>query len=113
LFVVFGVLFAFSRRTVRASGRFELFYRTYLLYPAWLALALPGSPVTSPAPAPSSTCAFTPNSFELPARSAARSAGTAQNPSAKGVPADFFPTSCGACLFDDGKTRLPQLLGSA
>ena len=45
LLLVFGVLFAFSRRSVRASGRFELFYRTHLLYPAWFALALVHGPV--------------------------------------------------------------------
>jgi predicted ferric reductase/Ca2+-binding EF-hand superfamily protein len=44
LLVVLGVLFAFSRKSVRASGRFELFYRTHLLYPVWFALALVHGP---------------------------------------------------------------------
>jgi predicted ferric reductase/Ca2+-binding EF-hand superfamily protein len=45
LLLVFAVLWAFSRRAVRASGRFELFYRTHLLYPVWFALALVHGPV--------------------------------------------------------------------
>jgi NADPH oxidase 5 len=45
LLLVFGVLWVFSQRLVRASGRFELFHRTHLLYPVWFALLLVHGPV--------------------------------------------------------------------
>ncbi|HEX6271672.1 MAG TPA: ferric reductase-like transmembrane domain-containing protein, partial [Polyangiaceae bacterium] len=45
LLLVFAVMWAFSRKRVRASGRFELFYWTHLLYVAWFALALFHGPV--------------------------------------------------------------------
>jgi predicted ferric reductase/Ca2+-binding EF-hand superfamily protein len=45
LLVVFALMWVFSRSSVRASGRFELFYRTHLLYPIWFALALMHGPV--------------------------------------------------------------------
>ena len=45
LLLVFGVMWVFSRPRVRASGRFELFYWTHLLYLAWFALALVHGPV--------------------------------------------------------------------
>ncbi|HWP06628.1 MAG TPA: ferric reductase-like transmembrane domain-containing protein [Polyangiaceae bacterium] len=40
LLLVFGVMALFSRRKVRASGRFELFHVSHLLYVPWFALAL-------------------------------------------------------------------------
>ena len=40
LLLVFAVMWAFSRQRVRASGRFELFYWTHVLYVAWFGLAL-------------------------------------------------------------------------
>jgi predicted ferric reductase/Ca2+-binding EF-hand superfamily protein len=40
LLAVFGAMWAFSRPRVRASGHFELFYYTHLLYVLWFALAL-------------------------------------------------------------------------
>jgi len=40
LLLVFGVMAVFSRQKVRASGRFELFHFSHLLYVPWFALAL-------------------------------------------------------------------------
>jgi predicted ferric reductase len=42
---VFGVIWVFSRPSVRASKHFELFYWTHLLYIVWFALALVHGPV--------------------------------------------------------------------
>ena len=45
LLVVFAAVWVFSRPRVRASGHFELFYWTHLLYVLWFALALVHGPV--------------------------------------------------------------------
>jgi predicted ferric reductase/Ca2+-binding EF-hand superfamily protein len=45
LLAVFAVMWLFSRSFVRKRGRFELFYFTHLLYPAWFAVALLHGPV--------------------------------------------------------------------
>jgi predicted ferric reductase/Ca2+-binding EF-hand superfamily protein len=45
LLLVFALVWAFSLPAVRASGHFELFYRTHLLYPLWFALLLWHGPV--------------------------------------------------------------------
>jgi predicted ferric reductase/Ca2+-binding EF-hand superfamily protein len=45
LLLVFGVIWLFSRPRVRASGHFELFYWTHLLYVLWFGLALLHGPV--------------------------------------------------------------------
>jgi len=44
LLLVSGVMWGFSRRRVRKSGRFELFYYTHFAYIAWFALALSHGP---------------------------------------------------------------------
>jgi predicted ferric reductase len=45
LLLVFAAVWVFSRPKVRASGHFELFYWTHLLYVLWFALALVHGPV--------------------------------------------------------------------
>jgi predicted ferric reductase/Ca2+-binding EF-hand superfamily protein len=45
LLLVFVVIWVCSQPAVIGTGRFELFYRTHLLYPAWFALALVHGPV--------------------------------------------------------------------
>jgi predicted ferric reductase len=45
LLAVFSVMWFFARQAIRRARRFELFYRTHLLYLAWLALLLGHGPV--------------------------------------------------------------------
>ncbi len=45
LLAVFSIMGFFARQAIRQTRRFELFYRTHLLYLAWLALALVHGPV--------------------------------------------------------------------
>ncbi len=45
LLLVFGVMWFFSRASIRRSGKFELFHFSHLLYFAWFALALAHGPV--------------------------------------------------------------------